>query len=165
MPGGTRAYILLGSNLGDRAGNIELATRLIERRVGRIAARAEFYETPAQGISEAPPFINTAIAVQTELSAHALLDTLLEIEVELGRIRTHEVTSRPIDLDIAFYGDSIIDEDKLIVPHPRLHLRRFALAPLNDIAADHLHPVLKYSVKELLKSCPDQSEVTILSRS
>ena len=160
----SRALILLGSNLGDRLSNIQLAADLIGRRVGTVVASASLYETAAQGIDDAPAFINTAVAVDTELAPSELLQTLLQIERDMGRIRTTQVTSRPIDLDIGFYGNEVVNTSELIIPHPRLHLRRFALAPLVEIAPDFVHPSDGRSLKELLESCPDQSEVTILSR-
>ena len=160
----SRALILLGSNLGDRLSNIQLAADLIGRRVGTVVASASLYETAAQGIDDAPAFINTAVAVDTELAPSELLQTLLQIERDMGRIRTTQVTSRPIDLDIGFYGNEVVNTSELIIPHTRLHLRRFALAPLVEIAPDFVHPSDGRSLKELLESCPDQSEVTILSR-
>ncbi len=158
------AYILLGSNLGERAESLDKAIIEMERLIGPVERRSSLYETAAIGIPEGPMFLNAVVAILTALKPQELLTTLLTIERDMGRVRTGKVTSRPIDLDIGFYDQLVIEEDDLIIPHPRLHLRRFALAPLVEIAPEYVHPVFQITLKELLDTCVDQSEVSILSR-
>ena len=156
------ALILLGSNLGDRKAYLCKAIDLISKSLGEVNDTSGIYVTAAWGIDNANDFYNQAVSLHTEKTAIDTLNGLLAIEEVLGRIRTGEMTSRTIDLDIAFWNDEVIEKSNLIVPHPRLHMRSFALAPLNEIVPEKVHPVLSKSVSELYESCPDQSEVTIL---
>ena len=129
----TRAYVGLGANLGDREQMIGRALELLGGRV-RVVAVSALRETEPWGHAHQPRFLNAAAAVETELSPHALLDALLEIERELGRTREGpRFGPRTIDLDLLLYGDEVVDEPGLAVPHPRLHERRFALEPLAEV--------------------------------
>ena len=116
-------------------------------------------------MTDAPDFFNQVAQVKTSLSAEKLLSLLLQLEKDLGRERrdTGGYASRTIDIDILFFNDEIIKKEGLQVPHPRLPLRRFALRPLCEIAPDLMHPVLKKTVRELLRECPDTSEVQTAS--
>ena len=125
----TRAYVGVGANLGDREATIRAA---ISALPGLFAVSA-LRETEPVGVVDQPPFLNGAVALETELAAHELLDALLAIERELGRERRERWGPRTIDLDLLLYGDETIDEPGLTVPHPRLHERRFALEPLLDL--------------------------------
>jgi len=131
-----RAYVGLGANLGDREGSIHAAVeRLRARPDMTVVAVSHLRETEPVGIVDQPRFINAAVALDTNLGARELLDVLLAIERELGRTRTGpRYGPRTIDLDLLLYGDEIVDEPGLTVPHPRLHERRFALEPLADLA-------------------------------
>ncbi len=130
----TRAYVGLGSNLGDREATIREALALLGRRVELVAV-STLRETEPWGYSDQPPFVNAAAAVETELSPHDLLDVLLDVERELGRQRRAgpRYGPRTIDLDLLLYGDAFVDEPGLVVPHPHLHERRFALEPLHEL--------------------------------
>ena len=125
----TRAYVGLGANLGDREATIRAAISALPG----VVAVSELRETEPVGVVDQPPFLNGAVAVETELTPRQLLDTLLAIERDLGRERRERWGPRTIDLDLLLYGDATIDEPGLTVPHPRLHERRFALEPLLDL--------------------------------
>jgi 2-amino-4-hydroxy-6-hydroxymethyldihydropteridine diphosphokinase len=125
----TRAYVGVGANLGDREATIRAALAALPGVVAVSALR----ETDPVGIVEQPLFLNGAAALETELAARELLETLLAVERELGRERGERWGPRTIDLDLLLYGDETIDEPGLIIPHPRLHERRFALEPLLDL--------------------------------
>lgn len=156
-----RAYLLLGSNTGDRNLMMDAARVRIGLLVGNIVAESSLYETAAWGNTEQPPFLNQAIALDTDLDPHLLLSTLLAIEKSLGRVRTTPWAPRPIDIDILLYGDVVIHEPELTVPHPSMPERRFALMPLNEIASELMHPVLQKTISELLTDCKDTLSVTV----
>jgi 2-amino-4-hydroxy-6-hydroxymethyldihydropteridine diphosphokinase len=147
------AYIGLGSNLGDRAGALRTAVGALAERNGiRVIRRSAVYETQPVGPPQ-PPFLNAAVEVQTSLSARELLAACLAVEAELGRLRdpvAPEDGPRTIDLDILLYGDDIVAEPDLIVPHPELHTRAFAMVPLVEMAGDLPHPALGRPLRELL---------------
>ena len=148
------AYIGLGGNLGDRAGALRRAVRALAERDGvTVTKRSRVYETEPVGPAQ-PRFLNAAVEVSTTLAPRELLAACLDIEGALGRARRvgePRHVPRPIDLDILLYGNEIVAEPDLIVPHPRLHTRSFALAPLCDIAAALTHPALGRSIADLLR--------------
>ena len=150
----TRCYILFGSNQGDKEALLEQACTLINKRCGMLVERSSAYITEPWGFEAEEWFLNELLVVETELEPDALMDELLNIEHELGRVRHPEkegYSSRTVDLDILYYGDQIIRTDKVIAPHPRLHLRRFALEPLCELVPDFLHPVFNLSQTQLLE--------------
>jgi 2-amino-4-hydroxy-6-hydroxymethyldihydropteridine diphosphokinase len=153
------AYLLLGSNLGDRATILQEAIKQLTATAGTLVVTSELYETAAWGLEDQPPFLNQAIQLHTSLQPEELLDVCLATEQLAGRERLVRWGSRTLDVDILLYDDLIIDTPRLQVPHPRLPERRFALVPLADIAAELMHPVLGQSVAHLLALCPDQLEV------
>jgi len=154
----TAAYIALGSNLGDRAGHLSRALEAIRGLPGVLAVQpGGVYETepvgPAGDLPEQGNFLNSATLVKTPLSAKDLLQALHRIEAAHGRDRSAETVRngpRTLDLDIVLFGDAVIAEDGLAVPHPRMHLRGFVLKPLCDVAPGAVHPVLMKTVRELL---------------
>ena len=158
-------YISLGSNLGNRKAYLQQAIEGIATRVGTIVDIAPIYETPSWGFS-GEAFLNTCLLCRTFLSAEQVLMQLLQIERELGRERmphSKGYQSRTIDLDILFYDDEVIHTDVLTVPHPLLHQRKFVLKPLANIDDLKIHPVLKKTVAELLRTTNDTSPVQRLS--
>jgi 2-amino-4-hydroxy-6-hydroxymethyldihydropteridine diphosphokinase len=153
------AYLLTGGNLGDRVYNLETARELIEEECGEIVKQSSIYETAAWGPVSQPDFLNQVLEIQTPLSPRRLLQTLMGIETEMGRHREERFAARTIDLDILFYNDLTIDEDGLIIPHPRLYTRRFVLVPLAEIAPSLIHPILQQSIVSLLANCTDPLDV------
>jgi len=130
----TRAYVGLGANLGPREVTLLRAVDLLAAVDGvEVVAVSQLRETDPVGIVDQPPFLNGAVAIDTSLAPRALLDVLLETERALGRVRAERWGPRTIDLDLLVYGDQIVDEPGLRVPHPRLAERRFALEPLADL--------------------------------
>jgi len=156
------AYLLLGSNLGNRREYLCNATEAIKKAAGDILQISKIYESPAWGFDHPSAFLNQALKLGTSLEASSLLKAILGIEGDLGRQRSgNNYEARSIDIDILFYDDIIMNKPELIVPHPRLQLRRFALKPLSAIAGDYMHPSLKKTVNELLHDCPDDSVVRL----
>ena len=132
----TRAYVGVGANLGDREGTIRAALAALDARPDvAVVAVSTLLETDPVGYLDQPPFLNGAAALETELAPRELLDALLEVERELGRVRGEgpRYGPRPIDLDLLLHGDLVLDEPGLVVPHPRLHERLFALEPLAEL--------------------------------
>ena len=159
-----KVYLGLGSNLGNRLENINAANAMVEKLAGKILALSSLYETEPWGFETDNKFINMVMCINTNLSPSELLNRLLMIEAKLGRAREEgKYISRTIDIDILFYGDEVIDDDVLHIPHPRLHERRFVLTPLNEIAPGLLHPVLKKNVESLSGECRDKSGVVLYS--
>jgi 2-amino-4-hydroxy-6-hydroxymethyldihydropteridine diphosphokinase len=137
----TRAYVGLGANLGPREETLRRAVELIDRTPAvDVLAVSELRETEPVGAVDQPPFLNGAVALETSLSARELLDLLLDVERELGRVRNERWGPRLVDLDLLLYGAETIDEPGLRVPHPRLHERRFALEPLAELDPDLVIP-------------------------
>ncbi len=153
------AYLLIGGNLGDRAAYLEEAVAHIEARCGSITSRSSIYETAAWGNTNQPAFYNQALKLSTPLSPASLLEQLLAIELEMGRVRTQKYGPRTIDLDILMIDDKVLDSQTLTIPHPQLHNRRFALLPLTEIAPLLKHPVFDQTVSELLVNCTDTLDV------
>ena len=154
-----KAYLLTGTNLGDRQENLKAAENLITEHCGIINNKSSIYETAAWGKTEQPSFLNQAIQISASLNAKQLIRRILKIERSMGRVRKEKYGPRIIDIDILFFNDELHDLPFLKVPHPEVQNRRFALQPLSEIAADLVHPVLKKTVTELLRDCPDQLEV------
>lgn len=151
-----RAFLCLGGNLGNRLENIEKALISIEKKAGNIVQTSPIYETEAWGSKSKNTYLNLCTEIETDLSPQDLIKTLLQIEKEHGRKRTSNKNSdRTMDIDVLFYNNNIIDKPAIQIPHPRLHLRKFVLKPLSDIAPQLKHPVLKSTVKTLLKNCKD----------
>jgi 2-amino-4-hydroxy-6-hydroxymethyldihydropteridine diphosphokinase len=167
MPNITHAYVGLGSNLGDRAGNLLLALRGMCDAGMRVARLSSIYETEPVGVAtEHPLFLNMVAELALDDGAeHAapspeqLLARLLRIEYQLGRRRDAPLAPRTIDLDLLLYGDALSGTEYLTLPHPRLHLRRFVLVPLCELAPRALHPILGRSFAALLSELSDASAV------
>ncbi|BDQ11583.1 2-amino-4-hydroxy-6-hydroxymethyldihydropteridine diphosphokinase [Sediminibacterium sp. TEGAF015] len=153
------AYLLIGSNLGNKTEQLEKAVQYIQQECGQIVKRSAFYETAPWGFTDQPAFMNQALWIQTKLEPEALMQRLLNIEARMGRIRTVKLGPRIIDLDILQIDQLVIDTSILQIPHPAMTERRFALAPLAEIAPDLMHPKLQKTASELLLACTDDSDV------
>ncbi len=142
--GKTRVFIALGSNLGDRRGNIEKALEMLRcDGMVEVVSTSSLYETEPVGGPAQDKFLDGAAEIMTSLTPHALLKHLKEIEVRVGRTPSAvRWGPREIDLDILLYGDSVINDSELTIPHPLLHLRMFMIEPLAQIAPDAMHPVI-----------------------
>lgn len=160
-----RAVLLLGTNLNDRMQNLNLARKQIIERIGTIESESSIYSTTAWGNTEQPDFLNKILVVKTALAPQKLLHELLEIEKEMGRVRTIKWAPRLIDLDILYFEDLIVHESGLTIPHPYIQDRRFALIPLVEIIPDYIHPVLHITNAELLAKTTDVSEVFLYESS
>ena len=149
-----RAFVALGSNLRPRSANLRAALERLQSTAD-VTAVSSFHRTeavPERGVlATDPEFLNAAAVLETDLDTRGLLNALLGIEAALGRDRTAGVAGpRPIDLDLLLFGNAVINEPGLVVPHPRMHRRRFVLEPLNEIAPSAWHPGLRKTVAELL---------------
>ncbi len=154
-----RIFIGLGSNLGDREGYIRQAIAALEATPGiALIAQASLYDTEPVGLEDQPWFLNTVVEIRTALQPRALLQRLKAIENELGRKARERWGPREIDLDLLLYGERVICEPDLTVPHPELARRKFALAPLAELAPEVVHPVLGRTIAELLRQLEAHDE-------
>ncbi len=157
------AYIGLGSNLGDKRANCLKALKMIDQlKDTEVRTVSPFYKTEPVGVEDQQDwYLNGVAQLATTSPPLRLMKELLAIEKELGRERKKRWDSRTIDLDILFYGNMVINEEALKVPHPRLHLRRFVLVPLAELGPDLVHPVFKKTVRELLEECPAEGQEVV----
>jgi 2-amino-4-hydroxy-6-hydroxymethyldihydropteridine diphosphokinase len=156
-------YILLGTNLGNKKQNLKAAIKSLKTELGEVICQSKIYETAPWGIIDQPSFLNQVLLVKTKLRPHKALETLLQIEINMGRKRIQKWGARLIDLDILYFGNEIIYEENLVVPHPFLQDRRFTLVPLAEIAPNYLHPILQKTQTQLLAACNDNSEVFLIA--
>jgi 2-amino-4-hydroxy-6-hydroxymethyldihydropteridine diphosphokinase len=149
------SYLLIGGNEGDRTRQLATARQQIEGAGGLIGLASSLYETAAWGKTDQADFFNQALEVATTQEAEQWMAALLEIEEKMGRRRLEKYGARIIDIDILFFNNSIIRQPQLTVPHPEIQHRRFALAPMDEIAPFYIHPVLGRSIRQLLADCTD----------
>jgi len=155
----TGIYLLLGSNLENRAANLQRAKEFLTANVITIKKESKIYQTAPWGIEEQPAFLNQVVEVDTTKSPERLLSICQEIENQMGRIRHEKWGERLIDIDILYFGEHPYETEGLIIPHPGIPDRRFTLLPLVEIAPQLTHPVLKQTQEDLLASCSDDLEV------
>lgn len=156
-------YLGLGSNLGDRAAMMRAAVAALDQyagvRMDAPGAVACLYETgPVGGPPGQPPYLNSAVRVVTTLPPVELLNAVLSIETSLGRVRHGHWEARSIDIDVLLYGDLVVRDATLTLPHPHLHERLFVLEPLSEIAGNVPHPVMKQTITELARRCRSRDE-------
>ena len=152
---GINVAIALGSNVGDREANLRGAIDALRPFISDLLV-SSFFETPYVGTEVQPAVLNGAVAGTTQMAAHPLLERLLAIEQQFGRTRPYGGAPRTLDLDLILYGDSVIDEPGLLVPHPRFRERRFVLEPLHEIAPEWRDPVTRKSVAQLFNELPSR---------
>lgn len=153
---------MLGSNLGDRGKNLDDAAAAIDHSIGEVVQKSHLYLTEAWGKSRQPDYYNQVILVETVFNPEQVLDSLLEIEKALGRQRFVKWEARLIDIDILFFGDLVIDSERLKLPHPLIAKRNFTLVPLLELAPDLVHPTLGKTIQELYIATLDPLEVLML---
>ena len=166
--------LLLGGNEGDRVQLIMNAIAEVATRVGTVSMLSPLYETEPWGFDAEQPFLNMALVVDTDKTADEVLDTVMQIEADLGRQRPADTTSddydgsvqrhyssRPIDIDLIFYNNSVVETPRLTLPHPRMHQRRFVLEPLAQIIPDYIHPKIHKTVHQLCEECDDKCHVEL----
>jgi len=157
----TMLYLLLGGNIGDKERIFSEARTSLCTRVGEIRLQSAVYETEPWGFESPDLFWNQALEISTSLSPEEVLVQTQQIEHDLGRIRKEsQYSSRVIDIDILFYSDQIINRTNLIIPHPRIQERKFALMPLCEIVPDLIHPVFHKSIRQLLEKSTDSLKVS-----
>jgi 2-amino-4-hydroxy-6-hydroxymethyldihydropteridine diphosphokinase len=159
-----KVYLLLGGNMGDKRQVFDQTIGLLNDRVGDITRQSAIYETEPWGFESELLFWNQVLELSVNIPAEEVLERTQQIENQLGRLRLLEqYSSRVIDIDILFYDDKIIELPHLVIPHPRIQERKFALIPLNEIAPELIHPVLHKSIHQLLIECQDQLKVERLA--
>lgn len=158
-----KALILTGSNMHPVSQNLGKAAEMLEDADIKIIRRSAVYKSPPWGYESSNDFLNQVLMLETKLSPFELMKKLLMTETRMGRTRsnTERYSDRIIDIDLLLYNKEVIHTRDLIVPHPRMHLRKFALLPSAEIAGKWIHPVFRISLEELLLRCPDTSEVSI----
>lgn len=155
-------FLLLGSNLGDRRKYLHDAKVAIVASCGQLMVASAVYETAAWGQEDQPAFYNQVLQIETDLGPEGLLREAHNIEQSLGRTRYKKWGERTIDIDILYYGDTLVQQPNLTIPHPEIANRRFTLMPLAEIAPDWEHPGVQKTNKRLLEECPDQLDVVRL---
>jgi 2-amino-4-hydroxy-6-hydroxymethyldihydropteridine diphosphokinase len=157
------AYLLIGGNVGNRQQNLHQAVTAINNSCGRVIRQSSLYETAAWGKTDQQAFLNQALVIETLFTAPELLEKVLEAETSQGRVRKERYGPRLIDIDILFFNNIILNSPNLILPHPEVQNRRFALTPLAEVAPDLVHPALHKTITQLLLDCKDMLEVRQLS--
>ena len=152
-------YLLLGSNLEDPGRQLSIARKKLRQQAGKILRKSSLYQTAAWGKTDQPDFLNQVVEMETQLSPRGLLETLLAIEAEMGRLRTTLNAPRIIDIDILYYNNIVLHEDGLSIPHRSISERRFVLVPLTELEPGMVHPVSGLTNAEMLARCPDPLDV------
>jgi 2-amino-4-hydroxy-6-hydroxymethyldihydropteridine diphosphokinase len=153
-------FLLLGANLGDRAATLQRASEAIQTDLGPVLKQSALYETAAWGVTDQPAFLNQVLKVLSVFSPEEILEKTQAIETRLGRVRREKWGSRVIDIDLLYVDDLILISEKLTLPHPFLHERRFTLVPLAEIEPDFVHPGFQKTNQQLLAECTDEGDVS-----
>ncbi len=149
------AFLLTGSNLGDRLQNLEVALHSIQQELGNIVTASSIYETAPWGLDNQEAFLNQVLKLSTNLTPNELLEAVLAIEQKMGRVRQQHWGSRLIDIDLLFFNEEIITTEFLTLPHPYLHQRNFVLVPMAEISPYWQHPIYRRTIEELVEECGD----------
>ena len=154
----SKVYFSIGSNKGNRSQLINEAIDKIDISIGRVELKSSNYETQSWGF-KSNNFYNVCLLIESSLSVESIFNKILKIEKDMGRLKSgNKYSDRCIDIDILFVEDIIVNNKNLIIPHPRLHLRKFVLTPMLDIAPDLIHPILNKSIKQLELECDDNDQ-------
>ena len=157
------AYLMLGSNLGDRLKNLQQSCKALGNEVGAIIRSSAIYESEPWGFSHPEYFLNQILILQTSFEVEEVLGSILKIEEGMGRVRnSNDYQARTIDIDILFYNEQVVQSEFLTVPHPRLAERRFVLLPLLEMESDLIHPVTGRTIWEMYRECQDTLSVKVL---
>lgn len=156
--------MLLGSNIGDRQEHLQYGIKKINEAAGKVVKKSSFYETEPWGVTDQDAYLNAAVLIETEFSPEELFRAIKEIEIEEGRTDQRKYAPRTLDIDILFYNQQIVHTKHLVIPHPRLHRRKFALVPMNEIASDFVHPVFRKTIGTLLTNCKDPLYVRLFTK-
>jgi 2-amino-4-hydroxy-6-hydroxymethyldihydropteridine diphosphokinase len=157
------AFLGLGGNIGDRLETLQNTVKDIGKHCGKIMACSSVYETAAWGSASQKKYLNLVVKLETSFSAPQLLEQLLAIETRWGRQRTSDRNAdRTIDIDILFFNAEVITLPEIEIPHPRLHLRKFVLLPMQEIEPDWVHPVMNQQISGLLATCEDNLQIALL---
>ena len=158
----TITYLSLGGNLGNTIEIFQNSREILTKKVGKITQISSLYQTAAWGPIPQNDFINQVIEVETKLSAPKLMDILLEIELQQGRVRQERWGPRTLDLDIIFFGEQLISTENLEIPHPRMEDRKFVLIPMVEINPNLIHPISRKSIRQILLECKDECDCKII---
>lgn len=154
----SKVYFSIGSNKGNRSQLINEAIDKIDIYIGRVELKSSIYETQSWGF-KSNNFYNVCLLIESSLSVESIFNKILKIEKDMGRLKSgNKYSDRCIDIDILFVENIIVNSKNLIIPHPRLHLRKFVLTPMLDIAPDLIHPILNKSIKQLELECDDNDQ-------
>jgi 2-amino-4-hydroxy-6-hydroxymethyldihydropteridine diphosphokinase len=160
-----KVYLLVGGNLNNSRLKYEHLSTLLEKRIGKIIASSQFYESPSWGFNSLNSFINQAVCVETHLTPTLLMKETQYIERLFGRKKNKSIQyeDRSMDIDIIFYDNISWDTEDLHIPHPRMHLRNFVLTPLFEICPSFVHPVMNKDITTLQKECSDNAVVSVVT--
>jgi 2-amino-4-hydroxy-6-hydroxymethyldihydropteridine diphosphokinase len=158
-----KAYLIIGGNIGDRLQYINAASLYIQQHCGEILQKSSIYETAPWGKTDQPSFLNQVLEIDTPLTPIALLNSILKIELSLGRQRKEKYDARTIDIDILYFEDEQLNTLELTIPHPKIHERRFVLIPLAEIAPNLIDPSIGLPIISLLDNCIDKLEVSVFN--
>ena len=154
-------YLQLGSNIGDRLDNLDQSIKIITERIGNVLEKSSVYESTPWGVENQRNFLNQVIFVESNFDPYTILDLVLQIEKDMGRIRIEKWGERIIDIDILFIDDLIIESENLCIPHEFIAKRKFVLQPMCEIAPGFIHPKLNKTISQLLEECIDDEKVNV----
>ena len=154
-------YLQLGSNIGDRLDNLDQSIKIIIERIGNVLEKSSVYESTPWGVENQRNFLNQVIFVKSNFDPYTILDLVLQIEKDMGRIRIEKWGERIIDIDILFIDDLIIESENLCIPHEFIAKRKFVLQPMCEIAPGFIHPKLNKTISQLLEECIDDEKVNV----